>query len=388
MGDQHMTRPLPLAGVKVVEIGHSLSAPYAGHILGQLGATVTKIENAGVGDHARAWGSVRHGDAAIMFHAVNLGKESVTADLRDSRSVGQIADLILGEADIVVQNLKRGIVERVGLDAATLRAAKPALIYCNITAFGSTGPLRDHPGYDPLIQAVSGMMSLLGRAGDPSIRIPISVNDMGTGMWACMGILSAYIERSRTGVGATIDTSLYETALAWQTVQISDYLNSGEAPERHGSGNANIVPYQTFFCRNGEELMISAGNDKLFRSLCSVLGAPELGGDPRFATNDMRVRNRSALLPMLQAMICERNRPNLEKELETAGVPCGRVNSIDQVMGSAQVGALGIIGATSGNELKTVGLPLAFDSCRPPLGRPGPRLGAHDPLETRSHHGA
>jgi crotonobetainyl-CoA:carnitine CoA-transferase CaiB-like acyl-CoA transferase len=386
MAEKKSIPALPLAGLRVIEIGHSLSAPYAGHILGQLGATVTKIENGGGGDHARGWGSVRHGDAAIMFHAVNLGKQSITADFRDPASVDQIANLILEEADIVIQNLKRGSVERVGLDAATLRAAKPALIYCNITAFGSAGPLRDHPGYDPLIQAVSGMMSLLGRAGDPSTRIPISVNDMGTGMWAAIGILAACIERRSTGNGATIDTSLYETALAWQTVQISDYLNSGVAPERHGSGNANIVPYQTFLCQGEEELMIAAGNDKLFRSLCHVLKLPELGSDPRFVTNDARVSNREKLIPVLQASISNYARPDLEAELEREGVPCGRVNTIDQVACSAQAEALGILGATLGDELKTVAIPLTLDDRRPPIGNPGPRLGAHDPAMTANNH--
>jgi crotonobetainyl-CoA:carnitine CoA-transferase CaiB-like acyl-CoA transferase len=379
-------RTLPLAGVRVIEIGHSLSAPYTGHILGQLGATVTKIENIDVGDHARGWGTVRYGDAAVMFHAVNVGKRSVTADFRDPSSVERIAKLIIGEGDIVIQNVKRGSLERVHLDAATLRKAKPSLIYCNISAFGSLGPLRDQPGYDPLIQAVSGMMSLIGRAGEPSIRIPISLNDMGTGMWACMGILATYIERLRTGIGATIDTSLYETALAWQTVQISDYLNSGIAPERHGSGNANIVPYQTFFCQGGEELMIAAGNDKLFQSLCGILGLPDLRCDARFTTNDTRVLNRRELIAALQAAIAERDRAGLEAELRSAGVPCGKINTIDQVVDSAQAEALGILGATSGNELRTVGIPLTIDDRRPPIGPPGPNLGAHDSGEGEHHH--
>jgi crotonobetainyl-CoA:carnitine CoA-transferase CaiB-like acyl-CoA transferase len=384
---QETTPALPLAGLHVIEIGHSLSAPYAGHILGQLGATVTKIENVGVGDHARGWGSVRYGDAAIMFHAVNLGKQSVTADLRDSTVVSKIAKLIVDDADIVIQNLKRGSVERAGLDATTLRAAKPSLIYCNITAFGSVGPLREHPGYDPLIQAVSGMTSLLGQAGDPSTRIPISVNDMGTGMWACIGILAACIERRHTGKGATIDTSLYETALAWQTVQISDYLNSGVAPERHGSGNANIVPYQIFLCSGEEELMIAAGNDKLFRSLCQVLNLPDLRSDGRFQTNDARVRNREDLIPVLQSAISNRARPDLEAELESHGVPCGRVNTIDQVVSSTQTEALRILGATCGNELRTVAIPLTLNDRRPPIGTPGPRLGAHDSIIAANQNG-
>ncbi|MFA6032118.1 MAG: CaiB/BaiF CoA-transferase family protein [Myxococcota bacterium] len=380
---QAMNR-LPLQGYTVVELGHSLSAPYAGHILAHLGATVIKIENTGSGDHARGWGKVRSGDAAVMFHAINCGKKSVVADLRDPAVSQALKTLILERADIVVQNLKAGGVERAGLDAATLRAAKPELVYCNISAFGQTGPLRDAPGYDPLVQAMSGMMSLVGRPDDPPVRVPISVNDMGSGMWSVIGILAATLERVRSGTGATVDTSLYETALAWVTVQMTDYLNSGELPVRQGSGNANIVPYQAFECADGQ-ILIAAGNDRLFRNLCDAIGEGHLADDPRFAGNADRVRNKDLLIGLIEGPIRLVGMADLQNRLEMRGVPSGPILTVDEVMDAEQTAAIGIIEMTPADGVRTVGLPISFDAIRPPLAGRSPRLGEHDEILEEAH---
>ena len=379
MDKSQNARRLPLHGHTVVELGHSLSAPYAGHILAHLGATVIKVESAGPGDYARGWGKVWCGDAAVMFHAINCGKKSVVADLRDPDNRRALKDLILDRADIVVQNLKVGSVERAGLDAATLRAEKPQLVYCNISAFGQTGPLRDAPGYDPLVQAMSGMMSLVGHPDSPPVRVPISVNDMGSGMWSVIGILAACLERVRTGNGATVDTSLYETALAWITVQMTDYLNSGELPVRQGSANANIVPYQVFECANGP-ILIAAGNDRLFRHLCDAIGAANLADDPRFAGNADRVRNKNLLISLLEGPIRLLDMAELLQRLETRGVPSGPILTVDDVVDAEQTIAIGIMGTTPEDGVRTVGVPISFDAMRPPLAGRSPRLGEHNDI--------
>lgn len=369
---------LPLAGITVLELGHSLSAPYAAHILAQLGAEVIKVETA-AGDYARDWGTASHGGSAVMFHAISAGKRSVTADLRDPEAVASLRDLIRDRVDVIVQNMKAGAVERAGLDARTLRTEKPTLIYCNISAFGGSGPLAGAPGYDPLVQAVSGMMSLIGHPGDAPARVPVSLNDMGSGMWSVIGILGALMELRRTGQGATIDTSLYETALAWVTVQVSDFLASGVQPQRQGSGNANIVPYQDFPCADGS-LLIAAGNDRLFRGFCKVIGLPDLAEDPCFATNSARIANRADLIARLSERTSDFATEDLLSKLAEAGVPAGPINSIETAATAPQTAAIGILQPTPEDGVRIVGLPLSINGQRPPIAGRSPRLGEHDHL--------
>jgi crotonobetainyl-CoA:carnitine CoA-transferase CaiB-like acyl-CoA transferase len=367
---------LPLAGRFAVEIGHSLAGPYAGAILADLGATVLKVEAAGKGDHARDWGPpFIEGDAAL-FHAVNRGKLSVTADLRDPATAAALKRLILDRADILLQNLKVGALEEAGLGAAALLAEKPQLIVCNIGAFGRTGPKRSAPGYDPLIQAASGLMSINGHPGAPPARVPVALNDLGTGVWAALGICAAMLRRERDGTGGVVDVSLFETALAWMTVPLSDLLAGGPLPRRYGSGVSNIVPYQTFDTADGT-LLIAAGNDLLFGRLCQVVGRPDLATDPRFATNGARVTNREAVIAELQSAIAHRRIDELSEALKQAGIPCGLVADAAQALADPQVAALGIIGQADGSAARTVGLPLSFDGQRPPLAGPAPKLGQH-----------
>lgn len=370
---------LPLAGRFAVEIGHSLAGPYAGAILADLGATVLKVEAAGKGDHGRDWGPPFIEGASALFHAVNRGKLSVAADLRDPATAAALRRLILERADILLQNLKVGALEEAGLGAAQLIAEKPQLIVCNIGAFGRTGPKQRAPGYDPLIQAASGLMAINGHPGAPPARVPVALNDLGTGIWAALGICAALLRRERDGVGGVVDVSLYETALAWMTVPISDVLAGGPAPRRYGSGVSNIVPYQTFGCADGI-LLIAAGNDLLFARLCRVLGEPLLGTDPRFATNGARVTNREALIALLQAAIAPRSLGELTAALEEAGIPCGQVADVGQVLEDPQLAALGMIGQAAGSPARTVALPLSFDGKRPPLSGPAPKLGEHQAI--------
>jgi crotonobetainyl-CoA:carnitine CoA-transferase CaiB-like acyl-CoA transferase len=377
-----MPSPKPLAGLTVIEIGHSIAAPYAGMILGELGAEVIKVENPQGGDACRGWGPPFAADgAATCFHAVNRGaKRAITIDLADPDDAARLRALIVERADVVLHNLKFGALDRFGLGGAELVAAKPSLVFCNLGAFGAVGPLRDKPGYDPMMQAYSGLMSLLGEDGRPPVRVPASIIDMGAGMWSVIGILSALQERGRTGKGGIVDASLYETGLAWMSIYLAGYLANRELPARHGSGVDMIVPYQAFAAADGY-MMVAAGNDNLFRKLCAVLERPGLAEDARFRTNKERVVHRTELIPILSDLLVARPRAEWARLLDAAGIPNGPINTLDQVVADAQTEALGIIQSRPGSDLGLVGLPLSFDGVRPDFAKAAPTLGQDNQMK-------
>jgi crotonobetainyl-CoA:carnitine CoA-transferase CaiB-like acyl-CoA transferase len=373
-----MSTTTPLSGLVVVEIGHSIAAPYAGMILGELGAEVIKVEHPRTGDAARGWGPPFAAGAATCFHAVNRAKSGITVDLADPEQCRQLRELILERADVVLHNLKFGALDRFGLGAAALVAEKPSVVYCNLGAFGAVGPLRERPGYDPLMQAYAGLMSLMGEDGRPPVRVGVSIVDLATGMWAVIGILAALAERRQTGCGGVIDTSLYESALAWMTIPIAAYLVDRKLPARQGSGVEMIEPYRAFAAADGW-LMVAAGNDNLFRRLCGVIARPDLAEDSRFATNKDRVLNRAGLIAILADIFAARPVAEWQRRLEDAGIPNGPIQTLDQVVSDAQTEALGLIQpqTTAGSEppLSLVGLPLSFDGRRPAFRKPAPALG-------------
>ena len=374
-----MSTTTPLSGLVVIEIGHSIAAPYAGMILGELGAEVVKIENPRTGDAARGWGPPFADGAATCFHAVNRAKKGIALDLTDPVEAEKLKALIINRADVVVQNLKFGALNRYGLSAEALLAAKPGLVYCNLGAFGAVGPLRERPGYDPLMQAYGGLMSLMGEDGRAPVRVGVSIVDLATGMWAVIGILAALAERSKTGRGGIVDTSLYESALAWMTIPIAAFLVDGKPPTRQGSGVEMIVPYQAFAAADGY-LMVAAGNDNLFRRLCRVIARPELAEDERFRTNKERVVNRAALIAILDDIFGSQPVAVWQQRLDVAGIPNGPMQTVDRVVADAQTVALGIIQRLSVQDpsqapLSLVGLPLSFDGARPPFAKAAPALG-------------
>ena len=372
-----MTGARPLAGLTVLEIGHSIAAPVAGMILGELGADVVKVENPGTGDYCRDWGPPFYDGTAAAFQAVNRGKRGITVDFKDAAQVERLRGFIRERVDVLIHNLRYGVLDKYGLSAAALTAEKPALIYCNLGAFGAQGPLRERPGYDPLMQAHSGLMSLMGEESRPPVRVGVSIVDSATGMWAAIGILAALQERNRTGKGAVVDTSLYECALSWVNIQIAGYLGAGQLPAREGSGAAQIVPYQAFRTRDGYIMML-AGNDNLFKRLCDIIGRPELALDDRFRTNSARVVNRTALIPMLEAIIATEPTGAWRQRFDAAGVPNGPIQTMDQVVADPQTRALDIIQTSPDGLLRLVGLPLSFDGVRPPFERRAPGLGEHN----------
>ncbi|MCM0035635.1 MAG: CoA transferase [Burkholderiaceae bacterium] len=368
----------PFAGLVVIELGNSVAAPFAGQILGELGARVIKIEKAD-GDDARRWGPPFWEGASPFFQALNRNKKSVVCDLRDPQQIEELRQYICEHADIVIQNLRPGHVEKLGLDAASLLAIQPRLIYCNLGAFGKVGPLKDRPGYDPLMQAFGGIMSTTGEPGRPSVRVGASIVDMGTGMWGIIGILTALLERQQTGVGKVIDVSLYETATTWVSLLAAQYLSNGEVAAKQGSGASGIVPYKGYMTSDGE-LVIAAGSDALFKALSSTVGKPEWVADARFIDNPRRVEHQQALYAMLDAIIATKPTDYWVEQLEAAGVPCAPVNNLAQMVAHPQTEALGLMQDVPGTGMRFIGLPISFDGVRPKPYAAPPKLGEHSTL--------
>ena len=368
--------PRPLAGIRVLDLSQNLAGPYCTQILADLGAAVVKVEPPG-GDPARAWGPPFDGDDSTLFVSTNRGKRSIAVDLRAGGGADLVRRLAAG-ADVFVQSLRAGVADSLGLGAAALRAADPRLIYCSVTAYGGEGPLRDLPGYDPLMQAHGGLMSVTGHAGEPA-RVGTSVIDMGTGLWCAIGVLAALRERDRTGEGGHVVASLYETALAWNAYHLLGYVAAGVVPSPSGTAFPLIAPYEAFPTADGR-LMIAAANDGLFRKFCDALGRPDLAADPRYRDNPSRVRHRNALVEEVAAETRSRDTAALTGLLRRAGVPCAPILDIAGVMAEEQTRASGLIavigdGAAPGQ--RTVLPPLAWDGARVRPERPAPALNAH-----------
>lgn len=373
---------LPLSGLTVVELGHSVAAPFAGHVFADLGARLVKIEKPGAGDDTRSWGPPFWHGAASVFQALNRNKNSVAIDLKDVGQRDALRQFIIAEADVVFQNLRSGLVRKWSLDGPSLRTEKPRLIFCNMHAFGARGPLAAKPGYDPLMQAFGGIMSITGEESRPPVRVGPSLVDVGTGMWAVIGVLSALRRRDLTGEGSQVDTSLYETSLSWVNTQVAGFLASGRVPQRRGTERPGLVPYKVFEACDGY-LLIAAGNDNLFRRLATAMGCGHWLEDSRFATNPERVRNRSFVNQAVQDVIGTRTRAVWFELLDSAGVPCAPLQTLDQVVAHPQTAALGILQKAPDGPMSLIGLPVSFDGKRPPLRRSPPTLGADTELVLR-----
>ena len=368
--------PLPLEGLRVVEIAQNLAGPFAAEILAHLGADVVKVERPGGGDDARGWGPPFWRGISPAYLAMNTNKRGITVDLKDPQDVAWLASYV-ARADVLIQNLRPGVVEELGLGADALMARNPRLIYCSLRAFGLTGPMRLHPGYEPMVQAFSGLMMMNGDEGGPPTRIGTSILDFGTGMWATIGTLAALLQRQHTGRGCVVDTSLLETGLAWLTGHFATYRVSGEVPPRHRTGSNRIVPFQGFETRNGP-LIVAAGNDRLFAKLAQELGHPEWAADPRFQTNAGRFAHKDVLLPEIEAIMLTRTKGEWLDRLEQAGIPCAPIHTMPEVLAHAQTAATGMVQPVPGTDLELMGLPISFDGKRPAIRRAPPSLGEHD----------
>ncbi len=368
----------PLDGKRVLDVTTSIAGPYCAQILAALGADVVKVERPDTGDDGRAWGPPFWDGEGTMFLSANAGKRSLGLSLRDPRGRDVLLRLA-ADADVFLQSLRPGLADELGLGAERLRAANPRLVYCSVGAYGHTGPLAREPGYDALMQAAGGLISITGEPGHPGVRVGSSLIDQGTGTWAAVGVLAALLERERTGDGGVVDVSLYETAIGYVGYHVAGYLADGTVPAGEGTRFPMVAPYQVFGTRDGE-LMIAGGNDRLFRAICDVLEAPELVGDPRFRTNPDRVRNRDVLSALLEERLRTADTATWQARFREGGVPAAPVADVGDVARSPQTAALGILQELDHpriDGLRLPALPLSFDRERATHPSAPPDVGEH-----------
>ena len=373
----------PLDGIKVIEVGQALAGPLAGAILADMGADLIKVEKPDGGDNARLWGPPFIDGDSLSFHTYNRNKRSVTLDIKLAGDIAALKALVR-DADIMIQNLRPGIVDEVGIGPDVMRSINPRLIYCSIWAFGARGPLRLAPGFDPLLQAFAAVMTLTGRPDDPPTFCAPAINDKATGMWCVIGALAALQQRQRTGKGCAIDTSLFESAVAWVEGPMNTYCLTGQTPKRHGTGSAILAPYQTFETAD-RPICIAAGNDRLFVKCAEAPGHPEWATDPRFEDGRKRSANRPALIAAMAPVLLTRPRDQWMAELQRVGVPCAPVNDIAELAATAQLQAIDLMQELPGSGLKVVGLPISFDGERPQPRSDSPKLGEHNATVGKQH---
>lgn len=378
----------PLEGLRVLELARILAGPWIGQLLADLGADVVKVERKGAGDDTRTWGPPfvqrKGGDGdlgAAYFHACNRGKRSLEADFEDASDIAMIRDLAMA-ADVVIENFKLGGLVKYGLDEKSLRTMKPELIYCSITGFGQEGPYAARAGYDFLIQGMAGAMDITGQPGGQPTKTGYATADIFTGMYATVAILSALRRRDATGAGATIDCNLLDSQIAVLGNQAMNYLVSGAPPTRLGNAHPNIVPYEVFPVADGY-IIIATGNDGQYRKLCEALGAGDLGANPDYATNKLRVQHRAELVPALSAYTAALGKAELLARLEALGVPAGPINGIDEVFADSHVKARGMAitlpqPEAEGGTVPGLRSPIVIDGVPQVSPRPSPLLGQHN----------
>jgi len=371
--------PKPLEGIRVVELARVLAGPWCGQLLADLGAEVVKVERPGAGDDTREWGPPFVTGAggenlgAAYYHSCNRGKRSVAIDIASAEGQAEVRAL-LADADVVIENYKVGGLVKYGLDPARLRADFPRLVVCSITGFGQSGPYAHRAGYDYIVQAMSGFMSLTGEPDGAPQKAGIAYADIFTGLYSAVAILAALRRRDVTGTGAHVDMALLDSQVAVLANQAANYLASGAVPKRMGNAHVNVVPYQVFATADGQ-LVIAVGNDGQYRRLCAILGVPEWADDVRFANNAARLANRAELIPLLAAKIAAWDAQPLSLALEAEGVPAGPINDLAQVFADPQVLARGMRFRPEGASIDGVASPIVIDGERmvartgaPPLG--------------------
>jgi len=374
--DPEPSPALPLEGVRVADFSRVLAGPLATMILGDLGADVVKVERPETGDDTRAWGPPFVGSDAAYFLSLNRNKRSVVLDLSTEEARASARRLALA-SDVVVENFRPGLMERFGLGYPGLSAERPELVYCSLTAFGSGGESASRPGYDIIVQALSGLMSFTGHPGGEPTKVGVALLDVICGLYAANAIQAALLGRRSTGRGALVTVSLFDASLAALVNQAANYLLGGIVPAAMGNQHPNIVPYQLFGSAD-RPFILAAGNDRLFERTCEVIGRPELATDERFATNEARVRNRVELIPILASVFATRPAAGWVAALEAAAVPCAPVRTLDEVFASPE-------GATAVQELadpvrgalRLVADPIRIDGSVTPVRLPPPSLGEH-----------
>jgi crotonobetainyl-CoA:carnitine CoA-transferase CaiB-like acyl-CoA transferase len=367
----------PLAGIRVCDVTQNLAGPFCAQILADLGADVIKVEPPG-GDLGRAWGPPFWGGDSTLFLSANRGKRSIVLDLKQDEGMDVLRRLA-GSCDVFLHATRPEAAKRLGVDYASVKAWREDVIHMSISAYGQHGPMSDQPGYDPLMQAYAGIISVTGQPGGPPTRVGGSVVDFGTGMWAAIAILAALRQRDATGEGAAVEASLMDTSLAWVSYHMTGYLATGRVPGPMGSSLGAIAPYRAFRTSDGH-VMIAAGNDAIFGRLCGALGLAAASSDERFRTNPLRVENRDALDPLVEARTSELTTAELLERLRTASVPASAIRSIAEVVEDEQVLAADMLRSVPHPEVegyRDVSLPLRIDGERPRSEGAPPASGAH-----------
>jgi crotonobetainyl-CoA:carnitine CoA-transferase CaiB-like acyl-CoA transferase len=373
-----LTKPGALDGMRVIDLTSHLSGPYCTMILADLGADVIKVERAGAGDDSRRMPPHTNGEG-WPFMLINRNKRSVALDLKDPKQLQTCADLA-AKADIFVENFKPGTIDRMGLGYEKLSKVNPRLIFCSISGFGQTGPLRDRGGFDLMTQAMSGLMSVCGPEDGPPHRLPVAISDIGAGMFAVIGILGALAARGRTGRGQRVDAALYDAAIAMGVYEAAGYFATGTPPTRLGQGHRGAVPYQVFQTADGW-LTVGAATQQLWERFCHVIDRSELIQDPRFASNAERVKHRAALVPILETVMRTKSTQDWATGFTAEGIPVGPVQTYDQVFADPQVKAREMaaeIDHPAIGRQRVLGVPYKLSDTPATVRRPAPRLGEHN----------
>ncbi|HET7874836.1 MAG TPA: CoA transferase [Methylomirabilota bacterium] len=369
--------PLPLEGLRVLDFSSQLSGPYCAMLLGDLGADVIKVERPGKGDDARSMAPTVAGESA-PFMTFNRNKRSLTLDLKRPQGV-DIALRLADRADVLLENWRPGVAERLGLGYPALSARNPQLIYCSISGFGQTGPYRERGGFDRIAQGMSGLMSISGEEDGPPLPVPVPVSDIGAGMFGCIGILAALRARDATGRGQQVDTSLLETPIAWSVYEAAQYFATGEVPARLGQGHRTNAPYGAFRTRDGW-LNIGGGSPVFWPKICEILGIPELTEDPRFKEQTARVANRKVLTVLLEERLTTETTAHWLERLEAAGVPAGPIWTYDQVFADPHVRHRQMaveVDHPKAGRTRVLGIPVKLSETPGAIRRPAPTLGQH-----------
>ncbi|MBI3734153.1 MAG: CoA transferase [Chloroflexi bacterium] len=368
----------PLDDIRVLDLSRVLAGPYCTMMLADLGAEVIKVEQPGRGDESRQWGPPFVGGESAYFLGINRNKQDITLNLQHERGRQLVRELV-PHADVLVENFKLGSMEEWGLGYESLKALNPRLVYCNISGYGNDGPKAGLPGYDFILEAEAGFMSLNGPVEGPPMRAPLAIIDLTTGMFAATAIIAALRVRDSTGIGQRVDLSLLESQVAWLATVASNYWVGGKPPRRFGNGHGTVVPYEVFKAKD-DFLALGVGNDSQFRRVCQALNRPEMADDARFASNPKRVENRPQLIEMMQAEFETADADEWVSRLRPLGVPIGRINSVDRVLNDPQVlhrqMVVEVEHPTAG-PVRVVGVPYKFSETPALIKSAPPTLGQH-----------
>lgn len=370
---------LPLDNIRILDLSRDLAGPFCSMILADLGAEVIKVEIPERGDEARSWGPPFIGGESAYFLSVNRNKKSVTINLKMEEG-REILYKMVEKSDVFLENFRWGVAERLGIHYEKISKINPRIIYCSISGFGHTGPYRDRPAYDIIIQGMSGIMDITGEDSRPPVKVGVSITDLGAGMYATIAILSAILARERSGKGQWIDISLLDSAVSLLTNVAANYFATGVAPRRMGSAHPNIAPYQCFKAADGKYLTLAVGNDEIWKRFCRALGLEKLIDDPEFTTNPKRVQNREKLVSVLSEIFLTKKRDEWVKFLLERGVPCGPVNTLEEVFRDPQIlkrNMLVEIKHPKAGKIKQIGIPIKFSQINLDVQSSPPLLGQH-----------